>query len=474
MDSDTILKPKRVWTQNMEKLVAAFVGSLFAYSMEGDPTWPNLHSLLQNSEKNILFDHLSHNEDMRLRLEPDCADLPYYLRAYFAWKMALPFGFRKCDRGRPNRPPMCEAEAQTNLMSPRLKGTTRAFNRFMRGPVKNQAHSACGRTGPDNDETDLYPVPLDRTSLRPGTVYADPYGHLLIVVRWEPQGIDRYGVLVAADAQPDGTVGLKRFWRGTFLFLSDTTRAGGGFKAFRPLIYHKGSTRTVKNASLARSERFIRFSREQYDGSEDDFYDRMDELINPRALDPFAMQTWLVDALEEAVQFRVVSVNNGERYKQSNPGVIKMPRGKGIFWTAGPWEDFSTPSRDMRILIAIYTVIGFPDKVARAPERYGLEQGPELAETVTRLRTALNETLAARSFVYTRSDGKEQTLTLKDVVDRREYLEMAYNPNDCIEVRWGAPKGSDEWSACKRRAPGDQQAKMAKYRKWFANRQRPL
>ena len=32
-------------------------------------------------------------------LRPDCADLPYFLRAYFAFKMGLPFGFSKCTRG---------------------------------------------------------------------------------------------------------------------------------------------------------------------------------------------------------------------------------------------------------------------------------------------------------------------------------------------------------------------------------------
>ena len=29
---------------------------------------------------------------------------------------------------------------------------------------------------------------------------------------------------------------------------------------------------------------------------------------------------------------------------------------------------------------------------------------------------------------------------------------MAYNPNDCVELRWGAPEKSHEASTCKRRA----------------------
>ena len=46
------------------------------------------------------------------------------------------------------------------------------------------------------------------------------------------------------------------------------------------------------------------------------------------------------------------------------------------------------------------------------------------------------------------------TLALKDVIDRAAALEMAYNLNDCVELRWGAPDKSDEASTCKRRALG--------------------
>ena len=44
---------------------------------------------------------------MGLIIRPDCADLPYFLRAYFAFKMGLPFGFSKCSRGGGGRPPYC-------------------------------------------------------------------------------------------------------------------------------------------------------------------------------------------------------------------------------------------------------------------------------------------------------------------------------------------------------------------------------
>ncbi len=76
------------------------------------------------------------------------------------------------------------------------------------------------------------------------------------------------------------------------------------------------------------------------------------------------------------------------------------------------------------------------------------------------LENVLALELSARKFSYTRSDGSAWTLALKDVADRAADLEMAYNLNDCVELRWAAPVKSDEASTCKRHAPGAQRAKM--------------
>jgi hypothetical protein len=59
------------------------------------------------------------------------------------------------------------------------------------------------------------------------------------------------------------------------------------------------------------------------------------------------------------------------------------------------------------------------------------------------------------------------------VLDRAIEFEMAYNPNDCVELRWAAAAGSDEASTCKRRAPAAQRDKMSSYRTWFRDRHWP-
>ena len=89
------------------------------------------------------------------------------------------------------------------------------------------------------------------------------------------------------------------------------------------------------------------------------------------------------------------------------------------------------------------------------------------------MQSALASELAARKFPIRAATVPQWTLTLKDVVDRMADLEMAYNPNDCVELRWGAPEGSDEASTCKRHAPAAQRAKMTEYRPWFRERHWP-
>jgi hypothetical protein len=119
-------------------------------------------------------------------------------------------------------------------------------------------------------------------------------------------------------------------------------------------------------------------------------------------------------------------------------------------------------------------VRGFPDRVARRPERYAMPAGKSPADVKAELDATLASELSAREFSYTRTDGSQWTLKLKDVSDRMPALEMAYNINDCAELRWGAPEDSEEAATCKRRAPAAQRAKMAgEYRAWFSERRRP-
>jgi hypothetical protein len=531
----TVWPVRNTWNRGTENLYSAWIEKLFDAPVDATLSWKALHEVLRDRSRNFLFDHLGLREDqMGLIIRPDCADLPYFLRAYFAFKMGLPFGYSKCTRGGGGEPPKCHAwwniqneeppppppepkiasgnplemflppgthptprqplaypAPRQPLMPAAPAASTPPVGHPPSAPVAKRlglaagfghylptladgVHSGSGRTAANDDSTDYYPVPLNEETLRPGTVYADPYGHLLVLARRLPQSGDTAGVFFAVDAQPDGTVARKRFWRGNFLFAQDPALGGPGFKRFRPIVRERnGALRRLTNDEIAKNPQYGDFSLDQSKLAIEAFYDRMDDVMSPAPLDPLRAMKEAITALDEQVNARVTSVENGRKFQSSGRGEAAMPDGAAIFETTGAWEDFATPSRDLRLLIALDVVRGFPERVARRPERYAMPKEKSVAQVQAELQSVLASELSARKFSYTRSDGSAWTLTLKDVIDRAVDLEMAYNLNDCVELRWGAADKSDEAATCKRRASPAQRAKMTEYRAWFHERRRP-
>ena len=497
---------RNTWSRATEDLYSAWIAKLFDAPLDAELSWRALHEVLRDRSRNLLFNYLGLGEDeMGLVLRPDCAKLPYLLRAYFAFKMGLPFGYSKCSRGGHGSPPKCyqwfniqnpeeprpspgpeQSTAPVTAISTLGQMFSRPVAPSANGPAASPplglatsfAHywpiaaagvqSGNGRTVASDSNTDFYPVPITQETLRPGTIYADPYGHILMLVRRVSGSGGAPGVFLAVDAEPDGTVARKRFWRGNFLFAQYPGLESPGFKRFRPIVREKnGTLRRLSNIEIAKDPQYGDFSLEQSQLGVEDFYDRMDDVMSPERLDPRRAMEDAIASLDEQVKLRVTAVENGRKSQNSGHGEVGMPNGPSIFQTSGAWEDYSTPARDFRLLIAIDVVRGFPDRVARRAERYAMPAGKSMAEVKAELQNVLASQFAARKFSYTRSDGSSWTLTLKDVGDRAADLEMGYNPNDCVEVRWGAPANSEEASTCKGHAPETQRAKMMEYRNWF-------
>ena len=514
------------WNRATENLYSAWIAKLFDGPLDQELSWKTWVEVLHDRSRNMLFNYLGLGEDNLLKAtRPDCADFVYFLRAYFAFKMGLPFGYSNCSRGNGGAPPKCyqwfdiehpevtrpapppeqateqiaaapepvpEPNALQKLFAPpappaapppapeppkppapKQQGLAASFARYLPA-VADVVQTGAVRVSATDDRTDFYMVPLTQATLRPGTVYADPYGHVLVLVKRVAEANGAPGVFLAVDAEPDGSVTRKRFWRGNFLFVHDPALGSPGFKRFRPIVREKnGALRRLTNAEIAKDPQYGDFSLEQTKLSVQDFYDRMDDVMSPEPLDPARAMEDAITDLDEQVNTRVTSVDNGRKYEDKTAGVVEMPSGPSIFETTGAWEDYSTPARDFRLLIAIDVVRGFPDHVARRAERYAIPNGKSPADVKAELEGVLASELAARKFAYTRSDGSQWSLSLKDVIDRAADLEMAYNPNDCVELRWGAPAESDEASTCKRHAPAAQRAKMTQYRSWFHERHWP-
>src|SRR5262249_972147 len=205
------------WNRASENLFSAWIEKLFDDPLDAEPSWPALPEVVRDPTRNFLFNHLVPNEDAKIYVGPDCADLPYTLRAYFAYKMGLPYGFSKCSRGGGGRAPTCQqwfslqnaeeakppppppvaapippavsgyfgyssAPAPLAQPGPKRTGPARSFAELVQ-IVSDSVHSGSGRTALADNNTDYYPVSLSADTLRPGTVYADPYGHILMIVR---------------------------------------------------------------------------------------------------------------------------------------------------------------------------------------------------------------------------------------------------------------------------------------------------
>ena len=358
---------RNTWDRATENLYSAWIEKLFDAPLDAAPSWPALHEVLRDRSRNVLFNHLGLREDqMGLIIRPDCADLPYFLRAYFAFKMGLPFGYAKCTRGGAGEGPKCyewwniqhleearpappsppeqiaaprplldvfgrsiaqpaaaiaakppaPAPKLLSLAAAKQMGLAPAFGQYLRQTVADGVHSGSGRTAASDDNTDYYPVPLNEETLRPGTVYADPYGHLLVLVRRVPQSGGAAGVFLAVDGQPDGTVARKRFWRGNFLFAQDPALGGPGFKRFRPIVREKnGAMRRLTNAEIAKNPEYGDYSLDQARLGIEDFYDRMDDVMSPAPLDPVRAIKEVITSLDEQVKTRVTSVENGRKFQ---------------------------------------------------------------------------------------------------------------------------------------------------------------
>ncbi|MEI6066778.1 MAG: hypothetical protein WCP96_05545 [Methylococcaceae bacterium] len=136
--TDTQESPK-AWGLATEAFYSAWIEALFGAPHEENLSLPSLEPVLRNHERNFLHNYLGRNEDNNLPLTPDCADLPYTLRAYFTWKVGLPIAFRACGRGSANAPPRCGAATVNTEFTHGI--SSQAVFRHVNEQLTNTVHS---------------------------------------------------------------------------------------------------------------------------------------------------------------------------------------------------------------------------------------------------------------------------------------------------------------------------------------------
>jgi hypothetical protein len=236
----------RSWNASAEREFGDFVhaiGSAVAARRCG-----TLARCLNNPAINPLFEPGARP----FRMRADCADLPYMLRAYFAYRRGLPFAYTARVVGRGHDP-----RYMTNVRASGVRlYTDFATPREMIHAIRSDVHSGFFRADPSLGETDYYPVAIGRSAIRPGTVYYDPNGHVLVVYDVRPTG-----EVLLFDAHPDNSLTSKIF---NDRLAVGPARMYGGFQNFRPIAIRDGAVIRTPNGLLADFDASIQHDATRY------------------------------------------------------------------------------------------------------------------------------------------------------------------------------------------------------------------
>jgi hypothetical protein len=387
----------------------------------------------------------------------DCAELPYVLRTYFAWKHGLPFSYEReiAPRGETDDIRYTVSGNQVMARGDVITGSGSGYTLI--DTVRGAITSASYRIHPDLEapnEADMYSPAIDPRSIRPGTMVYDPNGHVAIIYRVFPNGRMEY-----FDAHPDESI-TRGFYDERFVRARPVM--GAGFKNWRPLVlvgakrrrdgvYVGGHVEPAANKDIAD------YSDEQYFGTGEkpadeadwalggftlngqlvDYYDYVRAKLAGGKLefDPVEEVRDMVDSNCNDLHYRNDAVNVGIAagiQKHAEPD--RLP--PNIYGTYGDWEIYSTPSRDARLKTSFKEL---RDAVQRFVELYRAHD-PRIVykgnDLESDLIAAYDNRAAACKLSYARSDGSQVYLNYEDA--RRRLFLMSFDPYQCIERRWGA------------------------------------
>jgi len=383
-----------------------------------------------------------HSDAGFMDVDADCADLPYLLRGYYAWKNGLPFSYAQINGER--------FSARGNVVVGRTdlvdRGGGLDANRVLRQMI-HEVFTGTFRVDPGSPygkPSDFYAPDLQPGSIRPGTVIYDTNGHVGIVYK-----VDLSGRIHYMDAHPDFTITRSVYGA---QFGRSPMQLGGGLKNWRPLRLVGG--RLVGGALVGgqivvtRQADIPDFSLVQYTGTDGrggfsyngarlGYYEYVRVAVSGGRTDfnpvyelQAGMRT-LCNDLGDRAQAVNQAVANGISAK-SHPG--RLPR--NIYQSDdGEWEAYATPARDARLRAAMATL---RNDVARMIGLW-LQRDPRIVHDGLFLKDDLLAAYDAQSdacrVTYLTSDKRPVTMSFDDMAQRLPH--MSFDPYHCEELRWG-------------------------------------
>jgi len=207
-----------------------------------------------------------------LKMDGDCADFIYQMRAYYAWKNGLPFSYELYTIPRTWKKSDDDRFSDAgNMVMARLQVEWQAdanpvhLLRELRGIVSTASFRIEDTFDTGYQASDFYSPKIARGSIKPGSVIYDPWGHVVYVYK-----VDNDGTVHYVDSNPD-----RQVTRGTFgsQFMRDDPKFGSGFRNFRPIKlvnYQTAPDGSLINGQFVMStnREIADYSAEQYYGSE--------------------------------------------------------------------------------------------------------------------------------------------------------------------------------------------------------------
>lgn len=442
---------KLSWTASDERAYGDFVHAL------GESDCEDIDSCLK-SQANIYRG----SDPAGMSFYADCADLPYLLRAYFAWKNGLPFSYASgvAAIGHSNDLRYSRygnyVYARTDVRPPADGVWPNARTVFYN--LNNVISSAMYRFAPGQKRGELfdfYPVKIAPDSIRPGTNIYDPNGHVAVVYDVDDEGRVRF-----IDSHPDNKVTRGNYGR---RFVRASAPMGAGFKNWRPQTlvgatqapdgsWVGGVVKLATNAELPDwsveqffgTENATRWSaaRFVYQGETIDYYDYVRRAVAGHDIiyDPLNETRSMVKGLCEDLHYRVEAVDVAVKAGINNQvPPERLP--ENIYGTSGDWEIYSTPSRDARLKVSFKElhdqVVRFV-KLARAHDKHIAYEGNNV---VGDLAAAYKAEAGQCKTTYQASDGSTRELSFEAA--RQRLFDFSFDPYQCPERRWGATSAAE-------------------------------
>jgi hypothetical protein len=376
-------------------------------------------------------------------IDADCAKFPYLLRAYYAWKNGLPFGYADGVSGARFSQGGNRVVSRAGIVDrgggidPKHAILTMMANVYS-GTYRIDAASTEGMP------SDFYSPALRPGSIRPGTVIYDPNGHVGIV--WQ---VDASGRIFYMDAHPDFTVSRSVYGA---QFGQSPARLGGGLKNWRPLRL-VGARRVGRywiggHIVMTRQRDIPDFSLVQYRGTDGQgifayggvrlgFYEYVRAAVSGGKTDynpvyelQATMRT-LCNDLNDRAQAVQQAVANGIA---ARPHPAGLP--DNIYMTDdGTWEAYATPARDSRLRAAF---VQFRRDLARMIGLW-LRRDPAIVYDGQFLKDDLLRAYDAQSqacrIAFLTGDKRPVAMNFEGMA--RHLLAMSFDPYMCEALRWG-------------------------------------